>query len=162
MTISALVLSLALGGATVAAQPAGPAVKWSASSPTSPVRAGGVATITVLADVQPEWHLYALTQPKGGPIPLEIKAAKGQPFEVRAAKISAPAPKAAQDENFKLETRYYDGPTTFSVPVSVAASATDGRQMLSLEVRYQACSDTICLRPMTQTLQVPLVVAAKP
>jgi thiol:disulfide interchange protein DsbD len=126
------------------------------------VRPGAVAIVTLWADVQPEWHLYALTQPKGGPIPLEIKAAKGQPFEVLRGKITAPAPKSAADENFQLETRYYDTRTTFTVPVTVASSAADGPQMLSLEVRYQACSATICLRPITQTLQIPLTVAAKP
>jgi hypothetical protein len=157
-----MALALAVGGGPVIGQPAGPVIRWSATPPAAPVRAGGTTKVTVVADVQPEWHLYALTQPKGGPLGLQIKAAKGQPFEVQTSKITAPEPKSAADENFKLETRYYDTRTAFTVPIAVAASAAAGQQMLALEVRYQACSDTICLRPATYTLQVPVMVSAKP
>ena len=144
--------------AAIASAQAPQSVVWSIEGPGAPVRSGTSLTVTVTADVQPSWHLYSMTQPKGGPVGLEIRPAKGQPFEIEAAKISAPAPKTSRDENFQMETRYYDRKTSFTVPIAVAASAPAGPQTLAVEVRYQACSGTICLRPITEMLRVPVTI----
>ena len=37
-------------------------------------------TSTLRADIDAGWHLYALDQPQGGPIPTTIKITEGRPF----------------------------------------------------------------------------------
>ena len=133
-------------------------VKWSVTSSGRDVKLGDTVKVEVTADVAPGWHLYALTQPKGGPNPLKIAVAKGQPFEIKAAEIAAPAPEVTRDANFDLETRQYDGKVVFTVPVSAARTATAGRHEVPLEITFQACGNGICLRPFTQTLPVSLAV----
>src|SRR5688572_13252826 len=94
-------------------------VKWSADAPAAAVRSGSVAKVTLKADVEPGWKLYALTQPKGGPIPLTITAAKDSPFSITAKDIVPTPAKRQKDEVFSLETQYYEKQATFVVPVTV-------------------------------------------
>jgi DsbC/DsbD-like thiol-disulfide interchange protein len=129
-------------------------VKWSVADGVRDVKLGATVKVEVTADVAPGWHLYALTQPKGGPNPLKIAVAKGQPFEIKASAITAPAPDVTKDANFDLETQQYDGKVVFTVPVSAAKTAPAGHQKVPIEITFQACGNGICLRPFTQTLPV--------
>jgi hypothetical protein len=145
--------------AVVAAQRPSDVIRWSARGPDSPVKAGGTAVIRITADIDPGWHLYAFNQPAGGPRSLEVRAAKGTPLSVVSAKIDAPPPKVQHDPNFNLDTRYYDEPTTISVPVRVATTATPGGRRASLEIVFQACTERLCLRPYTETVSVDITIA---
>lgn len=143
--------------ATLAAQRPTDVVRWSAKSGET-AKAGTTVRLEVTADVQPGWHLYALTQPKNGPTPLKFAVAKGARFEVRTGEVKGPAPVAVTDPNFDLETRQYDGTVVFTVPVAVAADAPTGAAAVPLEVTFQACGNGLCLRPFTHTLNVAVVV----
>ncbi len=149
----AAVMALSATVAVLAQRPTD-VVKWSVTESARNVKLEGTVRIELIADVATGWHLYALTQPKGGPNPLKIAVAKGQPFEVKAAEIAAPAPDVTKDANFDLETRQYDGRVVFTVPVSAARTATAGPYEVPLEITFQACGNGICLRPFTQTLPV--------
>ncbi len=46
------------------------------------------------------------------------------------------------------------------MPVTVLASAPLGEQHIPLKLRYQACSNELCLPPVTLTLDATLNVAA--
>ena len=133
-------------------------VKWSATGPEKPVSAGSEAKVVLNAKIQSGWRLYALTQPVGGPVKLAIATPKGTPFTVASRRIVAPAPKVHTDENFKLDTQFYDADTTFTVPVSVSRKITAGPQQVPIDVTFQACGDTICLRPFTEHLTVSITV----
>ena len=145
-------------GTSVFAQRPTDVVKWSVTDSVRDVKPGGVVKVALTADVAPGWHLYALTQPKGGPNPLKIAIAKGQPFDIAAADITAPAPAVTKDDNFGLETRQYDGKVVFTVPVSAARTAPSAQHEVPIEITFQACGNGICLRPFTQTLPVALTV----
>lgn len=146
------------GGAAVFAQKPTDVVKWTANAGAREVKAGGTVPVALTAEVAPGWHLYALTQPKGGPNPLEIVVAQGKSFAIKAADITAPAPEVTSDVVFGLETRQYDGKVVFTVPITAAAAATAGRHSVPIEITFQACGNGICLRPFTQTLPLELIV----
>lgn len=133
-------------------------VKWTVKDGARSVVAGAAIDIELSAVVAPGWHLYALTQPKGGPNPLRIAVAKGHPFEISAKEIVGPVAQATEDDNFGLQTLQHDGTVVFRVPVNAAPTAPAGSRTVPIEITFQACGNGICLRPFTQTLPVELVV----
>jgi DsbC/DsbD-like thiol-disulfide interchange protein len=110
------------------------------------------------AKIEDGWKLYALTQAKGGPQELAIAIAKGAPFTVATKRIAAPKPKVHADENFNLDTQYYDTGTVFSVPVGVRKRAAEGPQQVPIDITFQACGANICLRPFTERVTVTITV----
>jgi hypothetical protein len=144
--------------ATVSAQRPSDIVKWSAKPAEAEVKAGTVVQVEVTADVQRGWYLYGLTQPKGGPIPVNFAGAKGKLFQVQPRGIKGPKPITKDDPIFDLETTMHAGKAVFTVPVLVARGVTAGPHTIPLEITFQACGDGICLRPYTHTVQVAVSV----
>lgn len=132
-------------------------VKWSASAPASSVSSGATVKVSLTADVAAGWKLYAITQPKGGPQPLNIDVAGGASATISKKQIVAPKPKTQKDENFDLETLYYDGQAVFTVPVTLSKSVS-GATKIPLEITFQACGNGICLRPFTEKVSVNVSV----
>ena len=134
-------------------------VRWSAEAPAKSVNAGAVAKIGLTARIEDGWKLYALAQPKGGPVPLSITVAKGVPFTLTTKEIVSPAAKAQKDELFSGgNTQYYESEAAFVLPVTVPKSVAPGDHMVPVDVTFQACGKEICLRPFTQRLEVKLTV----
>lgn len=151
----ALLLALALSA--VSLQRPADVVRWSAAPTTPTVAAGGTVQVSLTAKIQSGWKLYAITQPEGGPKPLTIDLAAGAPFTISMKQIVAPQPKTMKDENFDLETRYYEGEATFRVPVTVGRSVS-GKTNVPFEITFQACGEGICLRPFTDKISVPVEI----
>jgi thiol:disulfide interchange protein DsbD len=150
MLSALIVLALALGSLQRPAD----VVRWSAA-PSTAVAPNGAVKVQLTATIQSGWKLYALTQPKGGPKPLAIEVADGAPFTIAKKQIVAPKPKTLKDENFSLETLYYEHEAVFTVPVAVSAAAT-AKTEIPLEITFQACGEGICLRPFTEKLTVTI------
>ena len=158
----ALVLALLVwtaAPAPIGAQRPADIVRWTVAAPAAPVTPGGSLPLEMTAAIQEGWHLYALTQPEGGPNPLKIALAAGSPFTVDVKGIKAPAPEVVKDANFNLETRQHDGTVTFRVPVRAAREASAGPHTLTFEITFQACGNGICLRPYTAKVPVTVTVA---
>lgn len=96
------------------------------------------------AEIEGDWHLYALEQPKGGPIATTIKP--DEPFKVNG-KIESPAPITQFDPNFKIDTKFYKKSAEFDLPLQTTADAK--ADDLAVNVRFQLCNDTLCLPPKT-------------
>lgn len=147
----------------VAAPGAVPApVSWTLLAPDelSSIPPGDRLEVTARAIVERGWYVYAMNQPVGGPTPLRITIPEGQPFAL-GGPVTGPEPKREWDTAFEIDTAKHDGTVTFTVPLQVAASAAEGRTTLRVQVRYQACSDTLCLRPKTETLSLPFEIRAR-
>ena len=128
-------------------------VKWSAMAPAAAADATGTLNVRLTAKIEAGWKLYALTQPEGGPKPLAIEVADGAPFTISKKQIVAPKPKTLKDENFDLETLYYEAEVVFIVPISTPLSKP-GKTRIPLEITFQACGNGICLRPFTERISV--------
>jgi DsbC/DsbD-like thiol-disulfide interchange protein len=152
-----LALVLALAGSFSAQRPTD-IVKWSGEPPSKAVRAGAVAKIGLSAKVESGWKLYAVTQPKGGPIPLAIALGKDAPFTLMVKDITSPAPKVQKDEVFSTDTQYYEEEVGFVVPVGVPKTAAPGEHVVPLDVTFQACGKELCLRPFTHRIEVKVTV----
>ena len=150
LSLSKIIFLIVLLAAAICAQT--PA-KWSLSSADTEktLTQGDKITANLKADIDTGWHLYALEQPEGGPIPTTIKVTDGKPFSL-TDKIISPKPIIEPDPNFivddkPLETRYYIDSVTFEVPVKAESAAAASE--LSIDVRYQLCNETFCLPPRT-------------
>jgi thiol:disulfide interchange protein DsbD len=137
-------------------------VKWTLVGNVTPRRvvAGRAVPITLQADIAKGWHIYSLTQPAGGPIPLRI-AVEGAPDVALRGVIKAPKPDRYFDKNFGMTTELYSGSPRFIVAVGVPGRATAGVRALHLTARYQVCSDKLCLPPRTDSVHVSLRIARR-
>lgn len=128
--------------------------KWTLESEIKgrSIKSGETINVTLKAEVEPGWHLYALDQPAGGPIATTIRVAEGRPFEI-VGDIKSPEPKTAPDPNFivndkPLLTKYFELSAVFELVLkSQKGAASDD---LAVDVRYQLCNDTFCLPPRTK------------
>ncbi len=127
-------LILLVGGALLGFAPNLNPVQWSvfASSPTMR---------RLHADIDSGYHRYSLTTPKGGPIRTKIRVLEGTLVTLDATLGEV-----------KVET--FSRSVDFAVPFRWSKAAGAAGQMVSLIVRYQACSDVICLPPVERTVEV--------
>ena len=146
------------GGRTLSIRP----VRWSVVPRSSPLQVtpGRTVPLAVQADIAKGWHIYSLTQKAGGPIPLSIKLVDAPDVIIRGV-IKAPQPERAFDKNFGVETEIYSGSARFTIPVGVPGRSLSGFRKFQVAVRYQACSETLCLPARTEKLAVVLLIADK-
>lgn len=98
------------------------------------------------AEVEGDWHLYALEQPAGGPVATTIKVPEGKPFKING-EITAPEPITEFDPNFNIDTKFYKKQAEFNLPLQ--ATGETNADDLAVNVRFQLCNDTLCLPPKT-------------
>ena len=142
-------------------------VSWSLESDAKGKTAENAKTFNVRlkAKIDEPWHLYAVEQPAGGPIPTTIIASAPEAFAIDG-KIISPPPVKKFDENFKIETKFFLKEAIFDFNVkSLAASNVDD---LAINVKYQVCNETTCLPPKTMRVtftgfeDVKKIAAAEP
>jgi len=142
--------------ATTEAQAQQP-IHWTiGSAQKMPIAVGDTFAVELTAQIDAPWHLYALTQPAGGPMPLAITVPFTQPF-TQFGEIDSPLPKVAADPNFNIETQFYEERATFTIPIQVE-SAKNGRQILTVVSAYQTCNDRLCLPPTEEELKLAVVI----
>jgi Disulphide bond corrector protein DsbC len=143
------------------AQVAGPTVDWVASwKASSAVKPGGRGDLELSGVVQNGWHVYALTQPPGGPVALRVSI-DDNPIAGLGGAPSGSAPESKHDPSFDLETRFYTHSFAVRVPVNLKPQADAGKQLIPVSVRFQACSARECQPPKTVHLSVPVDVLPK-
>jgi len=98
------------------------------------------------AEIEGEWHLYAVEQPEGGPFPTKITIAENLPFEIDG-KIASSAPITKFDPNFQIDTRFFAERAEFNLLIKATNQTTTND--LAINVRFQVCNDTLCLPPKT-------------
>jgi hypothetical protein len=137
-------------------------VKWSVVGGSSPreVVSGRTVPLTLAAEIAKGWHMYSLTQKPGGPIPLRLQLLGAADVVVRGV-IRAPKPDRVFDKNFGIETESYSGNPRFTIPVGVPGRTLTGVRKFQVGARFQACSETLCLPPRTDKLDVALRVTGR-
>ena len=136
----------------------GQTVHWSAALTTAGgVKHGGEATLELSGEIEDGWHVYALTQPAGGPTALRVTLDDNEVAQA-AGTPSGTAPKKRHDPSFGLETRFYTRSFSVRLPVQVKQQPAPGRQLIPVSVRFQTCSARECQPPTTIHLTVPIEV----
>ncbi|MBA2737604.1 MAG: protein-disulfide reductase DsbD N-terminal domain-containing protein, partial [Pyrinomonadaceae bacterium] len=123
-------------------------VSWSLESDAKgkSLKSNETAKAKLKANIEGDWHLYAVEQPAGGPFPTKITIAENAPFQIDG-KIESPAPITKFDPNFQIDTKFFAKQAEFNLPLKSTAE-TNGDD-LAVNVKYQVCDDTVCLPPKT-------------
>ena len=150
-------LCIVLAAGLLSAQKLNPA-KWSLELQPAAAPPGSKIFARLEAKLDPGWHLYAPTTPRGGPNPTTIHLAENPAVE--SFRVFEPPPKRAFDPNFNLDTETYETSADFWIEVQLKKDAPPGPLELTAEVRYQACNDRLCLPPVKRTAAAPLTIDA--
>lgn len=135
-------------------------IKWSlkAKLPPKPLKVGDKFIVELTAQIEKGWHLYSTEPVESGPKPTRITVPTDQPFE-QAGEIESPAPLTIRDPNFGVEVEFYEESVTFTIPVRVLSNAASGGRKLMVQVRYQTCTEQLCLPPKLVKLEAPVELA---
>lgn len=135
-------------------------VHWSLALAADDIRPGQTIELNATAEIDPRWHLYATTQPAGGPQPLVISLSKEQPFSL-AGPVDSDLPQTGIDPNFHLETLFFEERAVFTLPIHVAPSTQNGVHRLAVTISYQTCNDKLCLPPEDEELLLDVVIGPR-
>ncbi|MBL8296231.1 MAG: thioredoxin family protein [Bryobacterales bacterium] len=130
-------------------------VQWSLTVEPGKVAPGGKFLAKLTAKVQPGWHLYSTTTPPG---PIPTRMGLSEKGSAKAVKLHQPPPVRKFDPNFNADSEFYDGEAVFLIEAELPADAKPGPVEIVAHARYQACSDTTCLRPVRKEATAKLVV----
>lgn len=128
-------------------------VDWTITAGPAEVQAGDWSELTVRAELEPGWHIYALTQ---APPPIATRIRLGPEDVARSRTPKQPEPIRTFDQAFGIETEYFEEAVDFRVPFAV--STEPGKRELTVQVRFQACTNRLCLPPADEHLTVTLAV----
>lgn len=123
----------------------------------SSVEPGSDFSVLLQARLDEGWHLYSMNLPAGGPIPTKIWVEESNAF-LPSGDPKQPEPIPWFDQNFNMDTSYFEGTVDFEVPVKVKPSTPPGEHQLTVKVRFMVCNDTSCLPPRTQAFTELLTV----
>jgi DsbC/DsbD-like thiol-disulfide interchange protein len=157
----AMALSIALAAAVLAQdEPVKlDPVKWSLKTDlgSRPLKGGDKFDVQITAEIEDGWHLYSTEEMPQGPKPTRINLAADQPFETTGS-IDSPLPQTAFDENFGTQTEFYETSATFTLPLQVMANAPAGKRKLTVQVRFQTCTEKLCLPPKLVELESEVAI----
>jgi hypothetical protein len=135
-------------------------VSWSLESAArgKSLAEGETFSAKLKANIEGDWHLYAVEQPEGGPFPTRITAADNTPFQIDG-KVSSPSPITQFDPNFQIDTKFFAKQAEFNFP-----SAARSRRKITKPPRRSANNErqtigalsllTPCVFPM-----IPITVS---
>src|SRR3954469_10667522 len=133
-------------------------VQWTFEPQTAPVAPSGKFTGKLTAKIDPTWHMYSVSTPKGGGLPTIIKI---DDPAVADLKVYQPKPDKKFDPNFGVDTERYEGEVVFLVEAELAKTATPGALEVPVSIRFSACTDKECLPPRKVTATGKINVDAK-
>jgi thiol:disulfide interchange protein DsbD len=155
LLFSTLVLCIAL----FAQVPSGKdVVKPEIYASLEPVGRGSSFQIAVVMKIRPGFHVNAREKSEDYLIATDLKAVL--PAGFNNGDVAYPKGKLEKFAFSKIPLNVYQDTVILRLPVTALASAPLGEQHIPLKLRYQACSNELCLPPTTLTLDATLNVAA--
>lgn len=130
-----------------------------------PAARGSSFQVAVVMKIRPGFHVNAREKSEDYLIATDLKATLPSGFS--AGEVSYPKGKLEKFSFTKIPLNVYQDTVILRLPVTALADAPLGEQHIPLKLRYQACSNELCLPPVTLTLEAVVNVtgsasAAKP
>lgn len=160
--MAALGLAVLAAGVPSAWAQSGPAlarsvVQAQAYASLEPVPRGKTFDIAVVAHIKPTYHINAHKVLDQYLIPTEIEPRF--PGGMRVVSTDYPAGELRQFSFSPNKLAVYSAKVTLRLRVEASASTPLGPRDLPLELRYQACNDSMCLPPVNLPISVRINVA---
>lgn len=124
-----------------------------------PVGRGGAFQLAVVAKIRTGFHINARKPSADYLIPTELRAELPAGFKA-AGEVSYPNGELHTFAFTKTPLNVYEDKVVFRFPLTALADAPLGAQKIPLKLRYQACSNEVCLPPVTLDLAAAVTVAA--
>ncbi len=105
--------------------------------------------LVVTADIDPLYHIYG-TEQLNGPVPTALTFQWPKNI-ISDGKLIEPPGQKHFDEGFGLTVTWHSGRLVFKQPLR-AAGALSGADSITVQFRYQACTESYCLPPKTVSL----------
>jgi hypothetical protein len=131
-------------------------VTWSLEAQQTQAAPGSTVMLRLHAQIAGGYHLYSFTTPVGGPI--KTRASLEFSPDIKAIQIYQPAPDHHEDQNLHAPVETFQGGVDFLLRTTLADSARAGAKFVTATVRYQACSNQICLAPVTKVATASISV----
>jgi thiol:disulfide interchange protein DsbD len=128
-------------------------VQWSLHAEQEKVPPGSTVVLRLHAQIAEGYHLYSFTTPPGGPIKTTVSLHTDP--DIRDLHVYQPKPDRHQDPTLNVPVETFQS-VDFLVSGELAKSAR--ATTVTASVRYQACSDEICLPPVTKTATTSILV----
>lgn len=136
---------------------AAPGEKVQVSAHFSAATDSAPALLYVTAEMQPAWHIYSITQPKGGPLRTQITVDESSDYQLAGDFIADPAPDAHEEPLFQgLTVEAHEGQVTWVAPLKLAAGADPDTLVIKGAVKAQACDANNCLLPKSFPFEAKL------
>jgi hypothetical protein len=153
-----LTTSLALCAALPSQVPSGKdVVKPEIYTSLEPVGRGSSFQIALVMKIRPGFHVNAREKSEDYLIATDLRAVLPSGFT--SGDVSYPKGKLEQFSFSKTPLNVYQDTVILRMPVTALPAAPLGEQHIPLKLRYQACSNELCLPPVTLTLDATLNVA---
>jgi thioredoxin:protein disulfide reductase len=123
-----------------------------------PAARGVPFQVAVVFKIRPGFHVNAREKSADYLIATDLHAE--MPAGFKAGEVVYPKGQLHTFTFSKNPLNVYEGTVTLRMPVTPLASAPVGPQQIPLKLRYQACSTSICLPPVTVDLQAAMNIVA--
>ncbi len=160
-SIYTLILLLLVAAGSLHAQE-NPNVAWKILTPTITGAPGDVVELKVEAKITSGWKMYSTrSYPDtllAAPQPTEITV--GEPSLItRSGSVKGTRPERHYDEGFEIETEYWKGTVTLTIPVKIAKKAPAGQKLEGwVNFYFQTCDASVCLPPVDKKLTFSVAV----
>ena len=124
-----------------------------------PVAAGKEFQVAVVLKIRDGYHINARKTTLEYLIPTDLKLEL--PAGYKASDVAYPdgtLKSFAFSKDEKLNV--YTGTVTLHLKVTAPADAAPGAQQIPMKLRYQACSESVCLPPVRQDVAAAFTIAA--
>jgi thiol:disulfide interchange protein DsbD len=124
-----------------------------------PVARGSSFQLAVVLKIRNGFHINARKPSAEYLIPTDLRANLPTGFK-SAGEISYPKGDLHTFAFTKTPLNVYEDKVILRVPLTAEPDAPLGAQRIPLKLRYQACSNEVCLPPVTLDVDAPVTVAA--
>jgi hypothetical protein len=124
-----------------------------------PVARGSSFQLAVVLKIRNGFHINARKPSAEYLIPTDLRANLPAGFK-SAGEISYPKGELHTFAFTKTPLNVYEDKVVLRVPLTAQSDAPLGAQKIPLKLRYQACSQEVCLPPVTLDVDAPVTVAA--
>ncbi len=109
-----------------------------------PATASRPAVLAVTAEIEPDWHVYSLTQPKGGPQATRLSLVESEQYRPIGDWRAMPEPNSRVDNVVwnGLTIEEHDDRVTWYVPIEIAAGVNLNSLTIRGKVSLQACKES--------------------
>ncbi|MDZ4782544.1 MAG: thioredoxin family protein [Planctomycetia bacterium] len=134
-----------------------PGEKLTVSAQFAPGANGQPATLFVIAELQPGWHTYSVTQPKGGPIRTAIKLEESGEYKIAGEfAVDPPAESRAEPLFGGINVEEHHDKVVWFAPISFTPDVDLKNVVVKGSVRAQLCDAGSCLPPKDYAFEARL------